>query len=283
MPTFKQYINEQSFTDNNEKINQVARRIWANVTSIANQYRQQQKDFTFFKNRAMGGSAGISGMHNMAIYGWLTQRMSGFEQPNQDNTRAIQQMTQQMANAPAPPQAQYEKGQGWHHWIINGDMGRSQLGTHKVFIPVHYKTLLPQAENVMSSILRNLVSNGYKGQIKIAASARDGWLDRMDNIVLHSGTTEWAQFGAKVVKATLDKFGVKTGGLATSGEMEQGLDPKGSGQSFNQFVASKASKVIYQILNSSNDYDQFLNGIKNYFSANGAFTQETIKMFSQST
>lgn len=267
MTNFKQWINE-SFTDHDEKINQIAKRIWANVAATVNKQKDKEP-FPEFQMWAMG-----RGFHKMAVYGWLTQRISGREELNPQNAQEIQAMTQAMASAPAPPEAQYQKGAGWHHWIINGDMGRSAQGTAKTYIPVHYKSLLPQAQTVMSAILKNLVHNKYQGQIKIAAGARDGWLDRMDNIVLHSGTPEWAQFGAKITKQVLEKFGVKIGGAATTGEMEQGLDPKGTGESFNGFASDKAAKAISQILKSTKDYDHFMRNIQNYFAPNGPFTQE---------
>lgn len=271
MRNFKLWFNE-SFTDNTEKLNQIAKRIWANVTAQINQ-ASKKEDFQTFQKWAIG-----RGLHQTAVYGWLTQRVSGKENATPENNQQITDMANQMANAPSPPEAQYTKGEGWHHWIINGDMARGTKGTDKIYISVHYKTLLPQAQTVMAAILKNLVSNGYKGQIKIAASGKNGWLDRMDNIVLHSGSPEWAQFGANITKAVLTKFGVKLGGAATTGDMEQGLDPKGTGTSFNGFVSEQAANDISQILKNTTDYQHFNRNIQNHFSPNGPFVQKLQKV-----
>jgi hypothetical protein len=271
MMNFKQWLNE-SFTDKNEKVNQIAKRIWANVAATVNREKSKTQ---FNKFQILASGLGFSSSH---VYGWLTQRLSGREEITPENQREAEQMAQQMASAPAPPEAQYTKGSGWHHWIINGDMGRAAAGTSKTYIPIHYKSLLPNAQAVMSAILKNLVHNGYKGQIKIAASGKDGWLDRMDNIVLHSGTPEWAQFGANITKQVLDKFGVKIGGAATTGEMEQGLDPKGTGESFNGYVSKEAATTIEQILQATKDYDHFMRNIQNHFAQNGPFVQQILKI-----
>lgn len=270
MRNFKLWINE-SFTDNSEKLNQIARRIWANVAAQTNQ-DSKKEDFKAFQMWAIG-----RGLNQSAVYGWLTQRMSGYEEESPDNNQQISDMTNQMANAPAPPETQYTKGAGWHHWIINGDMGRGTKGTDKTYISVHYKTLIPNAQAVMSAILKNLASNGYKGQIKIAASP-EGWLKRMDNIVLHSGSPEWAKFGANITKTVLEKFQVKLGGAATTGDMEQGLDPKGTGTSFNGFVSEQAATDIAHILKSTNDFQHFIRNIQNHFQPNGPFVQKLQKI-----
>lgn len=262
---FKLWINE-SFTDNSEKLNQIARRIWANVTVQSHQASEKREDFKDFQTWSIG-----RGMHQAAVYGWLTQRMSGREDETPQNSQEINNMTQEMSSA-SVKNAVYIKGDGWHHWVINGDIPRSEKGTDKTYISVHYKTLLPNAQTVMTSILTNLVSNQYKGQIKIAATP-EGWLKRMDNIVLHSGSQEWAQFGANITKKVLEQYGVKLGGLATTGDMEQGLDPKGTGTSFNVFVSQQAANAISEILNKTTDYAHFDKNIKNYFSPNGPFVQ----------
>lgn len=270
MRNFKLWINE-SFTDNSEKLNQIAKRIWANVTAQTNQ-ASKKEDFKNFQMWAIG-----RGMHQAAVYDWLTQRMSGKEELTPENTQQITDMVNQMANAPMPSEAEYTKGAGWHHWIINKDMARSTKGTDKTYISVHYKTLLPNAQAVMAAILKNLVHNGYKGQIKIAASP-EGWLKRMDNIVLHSGSPEWAQFGANITKTVLEKFQVKLGGAATTGDMEQGLDPKGTGTSFNGFVSEQAANDISQILKATTDYQHFIRNIQNHFQPNGPFVQKLQKI-----
>jgi hypothetical protein len=271
MKTFTEYIKlienvNTSFTSTDEKLNQIARRIWANATAQANQSIKKREDFKNFQV--------YKRMSDMAVYDWLTQRMSGREEATAENNKEATNMALTMANAPAPPGAQYSKGLGWHHWIVNGDdLPRGDQGTNKTYISVHYKTLLPQAQNVMSAILRNLVANDYKGQIKINASGRDGWLDRSDNIVLHSSSKEWAQFGANIVVQVLNRFGVKIGGNATSGNVEQGLDPKGTGESFNSFVSKLASRDLIAILNNTNSHDQFMRNVQNHFKENGPFVQ----------
>jgi hypothetical protein len=210
MINFEQWVCE-SFTDNTEKVNQIARRVKANVIAMVNKVIDSNSaDFKTFQKLAPGGARyeGMSGgMHRMSIYGWLTQRMSGYEEDTPENTRQINNMMSQMI-APSVNGAEYDQGLGWHHWKINGDIPRGSKGTDKTYISVHYKSLIPNAQAVMTAILKNLVSNGYKGQIKISGDAKS-WLQRMDNIVLHSGSSEWAQFGASIVKKVLDHYNVK--------------------------------------------------------------------------
>lgn len=270
MITFAQWICE-SFTDNTEKLNQIARRIKANVLAKVNKSIDAKEDFKEFQKFAMG-----HGMHSMSIYGWLTQRMSGYEEVSSENTKQIENMMNQMISTSVDG-AEYVRGQGWHHWAINGDMPRGSKGTDKTYISVHYKTLIPNAQAIMTSVLKNLVSNGYRGQIKISGTP-ESWLQRMDNIVLHSGSTEWAQFGANIVKKVLDHYNVKIGGTATTGSMEQGLDPKNTGKSFNGYISEVASNNISSILKQTKDFDHFAKNIKNHFSENGPFVQGVLKV-----
>ena len=271
MITFEQWICE-SFTDNTEKLNQIARRIKANVLATVYKYIDAKKDFKRFQILASGEE-----FNSMAhIYDWLTRRMSGYEEATSENTEQIKNMISQMISVSVNG-AEYVKGSGWHHWVINGDMPRGPKGTNKTYISVHYKTLIPNARDIITAILKNLVSNGYRGEIKIEGKP-EGWLKEMDNIVLHSGSAEWAQFGANIVKKVLNHYNVKTGGLATSGNMEQGLDPKNAGMSFNQYTAEAASDNINSILKQTRDFDHFAKNIKNHFSENGPFVQGMLKI-----
>jgi hypothetical protein len=211
----------------------------------------------------------VYGLNTAQIYDHLAARISGKEDLNQNNQQILTEMIQKMVSVNVP-NAKYTKGAGWHHWIINGDMPRGANGTNKTYIGVQYHTLAQQVDTVWQKVLENLVSNQYKGQIKIAADPQY-WLSRMDNIVLHSGSQEWAQFGANIVKKVFDHFNVKTGGLATTGAMEQGLDIKGTNTSFNHYAAQVAERDIHHFLKGTRDYAHFARNVQNHFSPNGGF------------
>lgn len=267
MLTFVEWMNE-SFTEHDEKLNQIARRIWSNIYAIVEK-KKKTETFEEFKKWAAGQD-----FSQPKIYGWLTQRISGFEERNPENTKKLNDMIQTMASVALPPEVEYSDngGDGWHHWIIKGDAPRGEKGTDKVYISVDWQSLLPNAKAVMSTILKNLVHNNFYGQIKIHKYP-DGWLKRMDNIVMHSSSPEYAEFGGRIVKQILDNFKVKISGGATSGYIEKGLDPKAAGTSFNDYAAEVAFNGIVQILKQTTDYDHFMRNIQNYFAPNGGFTQ----------
>jgi hypothetical protein len=275
MINFEQWVCE-SFTDNTEKVNQIARRIKANVIAMVNKVIDSNSaDFKTFQKLAITRSGGV-GFNDRSIYGWLTQRMSGYEKDTPESTKQINNMMSQMIE-PSVNGAEYIRGSGWHHWVINGDISRGSKGTDKTYISVHYKSLIPNAQAVMTAVLKNLVSNGYRGQIKISGDAED-WLQRMDNFVLHSGSPEWAQFGANIVKKVLDHYNVKIGGSATTGNMEQGLDPKNTGTSFNGYISEIAADNIDSILKQTRDFDHFVKNIKIHFGENGPFVKGVLKI-----
>jgi hypothetical protein len=198
--------------------------------------------------------------------------MGGKEDANKfkELTNFIEQLKQGAIKAGA----QYVKGTGWHHFIINGDMPRGPKGTAKAYIPLHYEKI-SNAEQIMSAIVAKLISNGYKGQLKIGSDPQM-YQTRYDNIVLHSGDQQMVNHGAQIAMSVIPKEAI--GGAGTTGYGEFGLDIKGSDTSFNDFAAQKAYEVIAYLLKSTNDYDQFQRNVQNAFGPMGHFVNYMLKL-----
>ena len=264
-----------------EKINHIAKRI--SSYAMAMSYQAEQKGRTYDEFKSMPGNFSL---HQPALYNYIVTRYSGREQKGdlyqgKSNVDALQNMINNMLNIQLPPNVEYVKGAGWAHYIVNGDSARRKEGTDKSYVGVQWRTLEPKAAEVWTSILNSLQKNNFKGQIKFLSAPME-WANRFDNFVIHSGSPEWAQFGAKIVKAVLEKFGVKTGGMGTTGDVETGLDVAGTGTSFNDYASEQGMNYIRDAYKTSNSYDEFRQKIKNAFSPTGPFVSKMMSILQKS-
>lgn len=251
-----------------------ARNIMATALAVANQAARQGKDWAWFETYGIG-----AGLHQAAIYHRLTARTTGYDPSkgkigDADNPAVIAQIDQALTAAVTGSQSiqgvVYQKGAGWHHWIVNGDRNRTARdASTKHYLSIDYSSFAANGGAAMPAVLRNLVANGYRGQIKIIADGRS-FVSRNDNICLHSDPANLA-IGSKVVLAVLSRDGVRSGGSASTHDVTSGRDFGGS--SFNDSLATIAHESIVKIVRSCTDYGHFERNIKHHFAENGQFVK----------
>lgn len=269
--------------DIREKTVAQARRIMALAVATANTERRAGKSWKDFQMTAIG-----HGLHAAAIYHHITSRTTGYDIAKNkvgdlDDQNIVSQLQGSIDKTVSACQAiagaDYQKGSGWHHWVVNGDRDRSVAGgTPKQYIPLDYRSFIAAGPGAIAAALRNLAHNQYRGQFKLIADAK-GFISREDNICIHSDVRN-AKMGTQIVLAVLKRDGVRVGGGHSNELATSGLDFGGS--SFNDSISQMAQTFLVKLLNGCNDYDHFIRNVTNAFSQNGSFLQWVIPALEKS-